>query len=245
LDADARTGSVTLLGSRYKTRTRSGDQIAFSFSVDEHDREAFLRSVREGKQTSDFSIVSLHTHEPSNYSREPPDFLPGLAHQAVDNGADAFVMHGPHQLRGIEIYKGKPIFYSLGNFFYMTNTMQPLTHGTNTGWTMHVGGLLDIQIDPQPKTEAEYNKVGDGFKDPVWFESVIATSRFDSQGQVTEIRLYPIELNWQLRDADLGIPRMAPSDVAKRILDRLRVLSKPFGTQIDIEKDVGIIRLRH
>ena len=35
----------------------------------------------------------------------------------IDNGADAFVGHGPHILRGIEIYKGKPIFDDLGEFF--------------------------------------------------------------------------------------------------------------------------------
>jgi poly-gamma-glutamate capsule biosynthesis protein CapA/YwtB (metallophosphatase superfamily) len=242
LDADAKTASVTLFGAHYKARSRSSDQLTFSFSMDEHDREAFIRSVRQGKETSDFSLVSLHTHEPGNYSREPPDFLVTLAHQAIDNGADAFVMHGPHQLRGIEIYKGKPIFYSLGNFFFMTNTMQPLTHATNMGWTMHVGGVLDVQIDPQPKTEAEYNKAGEGFNDPVWFESVVASSHFNNQGQVTEIRLYPVELNWHSRDADRGIPRIAPSEVAKRVLDRLQALSKSYGTQINIEKDVGIIR---
>src|SRR5206468_3121534 len=47
----------------------------------------------------------------------PPDFLVELAHDAIDNGADAFVGHGPHVLRGIEIYKGKPIFYDLAEFF--------------------------------------------------------------------------------------------------------------------------------
>ncbi len=120
LDSDAKAASVTLFGAHYKTRTGSGDQLKFSFSMDEHDREAFIRSVREGKEISDFRIVSLHTHEPGNYSQEPPDFLLTLAHQTIDNGADAFIMHGPHQLRGIEIYKGKPIFYSLGNFLFMT-----------------------------------------------------------------------------------------------------------------------------
>jgi poly-gamma-glutamate capsule biosynthesis protein CapA/YwtB (metallophosphatase superfamily) len=213
--------------------------------MDEHDRDALIRSVRGGKEISEFSVVSLHTHEPSNYSREPPDFLLTLAHQAIDDGADAFVMHGPHQLRGIEIYRGKPIFYSLGNFFFMTNTMQPLTHSTNTSWTMHVGRFVDVQINPQMMTEAEYNKAGEDFKDPIWFESVIASSRFNNQGQLAEIRLYPVELNWGTRDADRGIPRIATSDVAKRILNRLQALSKSFGTQIDIEKDVGIIRPQH
>ena len=41
-----------------------------------------------------------------------------FAHQTIDNGADAFVGHGVHTLRGMEIYKGKPIFYGVSNFFY-------------------------------------------------------------------------------------------------------------------------------
>jgi poly-gamma-glutamate capsule biosynthesis protein CapA/YwtB (metallophosphatase superfamily) len=50
---------------------------------------------------------------------EPPDFLVDLAHKAIDNGADAFVGHGIHLVRAIEIYRGKPIFYGLGEFFRM------------------------------------------------------------------------------------------------------------------------------
>jgi len=40
------------------------------------------------------------------------------AHAAIDAGADIFIVHGPHNIRGIEIYKGKPIIYSLGNFIF-------------------------------------------------------------------------------------------------------------------------------
>ncbi len=39
-----------------------------------------------------------------------------FAHAVVDAGADIVVMHGPHVMRGIEFYKGKPIAYSMGNF---------------------------------------------------------------------------------------------------------------------------------
>ncbi len=108
--------------------------------------------------------------------------------------------------------------------------MQPLTHPTKTGWTMHLGGLLDVQIDPQTMTEAEYNKAGDEFKDPVWFDSAIASSHFNNQGQLKEIRLYPVALDWGTRDADHGIPMIASSDIARKILARLQELSKPFGT---------------
>ena len=41
----------------------------------------------------------------------------------VDAGADMFVGHGPHVLRGVEIYKGKPILYSLGDFIFQNETL--------------------------------------------------------------------------------------------------------------------------
>ena len=68
-------------------------------------------------------IATIHAHQGDSvlqsflFEDHPPDFLVELAHQSIDNGADAFVGHGPHILRGIEIYKGKPIFYDLGEFF--------------------------------------------------------------------------------------------------------------------------------
>ena len=52
------------------------------------------------------------------------DFIIPMARRWIDAGADAFVGHGPHTLRAIEIYKGKPIFYSLGNFFFTYSTIQ-------------------------------------------------------------------------------------------------------------------------
>ena len=51
-------------------------------------------------------------------SAVPADFLPLLFHKAIDAGADVVIRHGPHELNGIEIYKGKPIFYSLGSLFF-------------------------------------------------------------------------------------------------------------------------------
>ena len=46
----------------------------------------------------------------------PAEFIPVFARQMIDAGADLVVGHGPHLLRGMEIYKGKPIFYSPGQF---------------------------------------------------------------------------------------------------------------------------------
>ncbi len=64
----------------------------------------------------DILIVSLHWgwEESFNISNSQIDF----AHSLIDNGADIVVGTHPHQFQGIEIYKGKPIFYSLGNFMF-------------------------------------------------------------------------------------------------------------------------------
>ncbi len=228
-DQKENPNELELFGIRY----RVGKQTGFSFEMDKIDLQENLKSIRQGKENSDFLAATIHGHEPGNWSEEPADFLPVLAHQTIDAGADAFIGHGPHQLRGIEIYKGKPIFYSLGNFFFQVSIQEPVA--------------LDMYEmfgkDPATLTDHEFNDIflKKYFQGAVWTESVIAVSRFE-KGQVAEIRLYPVELGIGLRDADQGVPRIAPPDVARRILERLQRLSQPYHTVITIEENVGIIR---
>lgn len=235
--SDKKNGTVTLFGTKYRTNPAATGGIAFEFSMHERDLQDILRNIRQGKQTSDFSVVSMHTHEPGNYSDAPPDFLPAFARQAIDHGADAVIGHGPHRLRGIEIYRKKPIFYSLGNFFFMENTYQPLTRDA----------FEKEGIDPSALTAAELlekKRVHGVFADSVWYESVVAVSRYDTTGNLKEVRLHPIEMHWNDgRDADRGIPRLVYGEAAERILRELQRLSQPFGTNIDIEGSIGVIRM--
>ncbi|HUU33192.1 MAG TPA: hypothetical protein VMW48_03960, partial [Vicinamibacterales bacterium] len=64
-----------------------------------------------------------------------------------------------------------------------------------------------------------------------------------SRGQLSEIRLHPVEIGFDKRAADRGVPRLAGPQVARAILERLQRLSKPYGTVIAIEENVGVIRL--
>jgi poly-gamma-glutamate capsule biosynthesis protein CapA/YwtB (metallophosphatase superfamily) len=67
----------------------------------------------------DIIIVSLHWGVEESF-----DILPEqveFAHGLLDSGADMIIGHHPHQFQGIEIYKGKPIFYSMGNFIFDQN----------------------------------------------------------------------------------------------------------------------------
>jgi len=120
---------------------------------------------------------------------------------------------GPHLLNGIEIYKGKPIFYSLGSLFFVL--------GGRRGYTAPNG---------QAKTFPEE-----------WYESVVPVSTF-RQGRLAEIRLYPIVIESSAAPTD-GFPRPANAEQGRRILQRLKVLSATFGTAVEIEGNVGVIRI--
>jgi poly-gamma-glutamate synthesis protein (capsule biosynthesis protein) len=220
---------LELFGVHYKAADRRG----FTYTMDPVDEREILKSVREAKQMSDFVIVTIHAHEPGNWSEEPADFLPKLAHEAIDAGADEFIGHGPHQLRGIEVYRGRPIFYSLGDFIFQVDLLQPVANDLYEQYKM----------DPASATDAEFNAMWSAliFGGDVWYQSVVATTRFD-KGRVAEIRLTPIDLSYSARGANRGVPRVATPAVARTILERLQRLSQPFGTRISIEQDVGVIR---
>lgn len=220
---------LELFGVRYKASDRRG----FTYKMDPVDEREILKSIRAAKQLSDFVIVTIHAHEPGNWSQEPADFLPALAHEAIDAGADEFIGHGPHQVRGIEIYHGKPIFYSLGNFIFQLDLLEPVASDLYEQYKM----------DPATTTDAEFNASWNQlvFGGEIWYQSVVTTSRFE-KGRLAEIQLRPLDLNYAARGADRGVPRPAAPPVARTILERLQRLSQPFGTQIAIDQGIGVIR---
>ena len=70
----------------------------------------------------------------------------------------------------------------------------------------------------------------------------MAVSHYED-GELAEVRLYPTELGVDGPDSRLGIPRLAQSDKAQEILERVQRLSRDFGTTIDIEGNVGVITI--
>jgi hypothetical protein len=84
---------------------------------------------------------ALHVPEVAeSLGREPRGELRAWARAVIDAGADAVVGHGPHVLRGIEFYRGKPIAYSLGNF---------LTYrGFNLAGPLGLTGVLRLEAGP-------------------------------------------------------------------------------------------------
>lgn len=79
------------------------------------DLDQLLAAIRHSASRADVVIVSIHwgIHMVEEVIA---DYQTTVAHAAIDAGAHAIIGHHPHILKGIEIYRGAPVFYSLGNF---------------------------------------------------------------------------------------------------------------------------------
>jgi poly-gamma-glutamate synthesis protein (capsule biosynthesis protein) len=220
---------------------QAGDQPGtIAFDMQREDEKEILDSVRNGKVYADFLIATVHAHQTPLYlpeappagpdaippikeglEHETPAFLVRLAHECIDSGADMFVVHGLHTLRGVEIYKGKPIFYGLSNFVFQ--------FGLQLGTTEDVMGT-------ERKLAALEN--------PASQETVLATSVFD-KGRLKEVRLYPADLGGPRRPiSQMGIPQVPSPQDSQRILKAMQAWSAVFGTHVAIEDNVGVIRVR-
>ena len=199
----------------------------------EKDMERMAKSIMEAKRQADFVLVSIHAHEMQGKRKDiPAKFLKVFARQCIDSGAHAVIGHGPHILRGIEIYKKRPIFYSLGNFIFQNQTIfeQPADFYEKLGFdsTHNISDALD-----------ERSKTGLAV-DPLVWESVIAYWSMGEDG-LEELLLYPVDLGFDLPRYRRGWPVLSKS---RKPLERLKELSLPFGTEVIIDELVGRVIVR-
>ncbi len=196
------------------------------------DAKRILQSIRDARAHADLVIVYEHNHvfdkpfltmmvEELPERLVPPDWLKKWTHDEVDAGADIIVMHGAPLLHGVEIYKGKPIFYDLGNFIFQIPPTEivldePINWESVVAYVEFQGKTLK-SIQFRPVTQ---NKIGEGQPD---FKDEHTNNLF-----------------LQTR----GLPRPATGDQAHYILERLADLSRPFGTKVTVHGDTAEIELK-
>ncbi len=197
------------------------------------DAQRILQSIRNSRQHANLVIVYQHNHVFSNKPfltlfeeglperLAPNDWLKRWAHQEVDAGADIVVMHGAPLLHGMEIYRGKPIFYDLGNFIYnlppeLTAIDEPITWESVVAYVEFQGrNLQSITLQP-----IFLNNVGEGVPDP--------HNRY-THNRFLETR---------------GLPAPATGLKASYILQRMADLSKPFGTEMELKGDKAKVKVK-
>jgi poly-gamma-glutamate synthesis protein (capsule biosynthesis protein) len=203
---------------------------------DPRDLKGLTEAIGNARRMADYVLVSVHAHEGASGSREvPAQFLADFAHAAVEAGADVFVGHGPHVLRGIEIFKGKVILYSLGNFIFQNDTVTLLPADLYEQYGLGPEAL------PADLFEMRSDHDRRGFAaDPLYWESVIARVAF-REGHAAEVRLTPISLGFGRSRWERGRPEAANPEMSAKILGRLQKLSEVFGTKITVREGRGVI----
>ena len=236
-------GKVALIGIASGLVPEGGAATATQPGVDElhvegdkpnaEDSERILNSIREARKQADLVVVYQHQHvfdksfftimkEELPERMHPPDWLVKWVHAEVDAGADIIVMHGSPMLHGVEIYKGRPIFYDLGNFIFQappSDTLldEPIVWESVVAYVDFQGkNLKSIKFVPIAQ-----NKVG--------------------QGQPDVHDEHDNNLFLQTR----GLPKPVRGEQAWYILDRLANLSRPFGTDIEISGDTAEVKLKN
>ncbi len=196
------------------------------------DAARILKAIREARGRADLVIVYQHNHVFGNKSfntifsegmgerLEPNAWLRDWTHAEVEAGADVVVMHGAPLLHGVEMFRGKPIFYCLGNFIYnvppaLTYISEPMSWESVVANLEFQGkALRSITLRP-----IAMNYVGNG--------------QPDVHSQYTSNEFLHTR----------GLPSAAEGAQARYILERVADFSKPFGTRIAIEGGTATIEL--
>ena len=201
------------------------------------DVEEITKWIKDARRQADWVLFTLHAHESQLDRTVPADFIVEFAKACIDAGADMFIGHGPHVLRGIEIYNGKPIFYSLGNFIFQNDLVYKHPQDIYDRFG------LTLEDTPADMYDKRSNNDQSGFPgDPVYWESIIAVTHFNDNKLAT-IELIPISLGHEKPRSQRGKPAVARGEKAQKILDDIRKMSEPFGTSISVCGDRGFIEL--
>jgi poly-gamma-glutamate capsule biosynthesis protein CapA/YwtB (metallophosphatase superfamily) len=238
-----REGRLDAFGQTFEL----ADSFGAISKLAEQDVADILRWVREARRQADWVIFSYHSHEFSHDSMarakvrteldEPAEFVPDLARAIIDAGADVFVGHGSHTPLGIEIYKGKPIFYSLGNFVFQNETVPSFPADAyarfNLGPDATPADFLDVRTANGKKGHVAHA----GF-----WENIVATVHFD-EGRLKEVAIHPIEQGFGRSRSQRGRPVLANAEIGASIIERIGKLSARYGTKVQRRDHVGIIGL--
>ena len=228
----APAGDTLIFGGR---RYVSGPVPGQRTEPNKQDLDEIARVVRSAATLSDLVIVSLHCHEGGVNRSVPADFIPIFARAMIDAGADVFVGHGPHVLRGVEIYKGKPILYSLANFVFQNETLLRMPADSYEEYSLGDAAQAADYLD------ARYDKDRRSFPaDREYWDSVVATTKWEGR-KLVELQLHPITLGYQTSRADRGRPKLASGADAARILEMMTTRSKALGATVVVKNGVGII----
>lgn len=210
------------------TKFISGEAYHLTTVAERSDIERNLKWVRDARQMADWVAVSFHNHGATNTPDDPPAHAVSFARECIDHGADIYIGHGTGRDRGIEIYKGKPVFYGLGCFMIQNDRIPWVPYELMARFGL---GHDNVPSDFYAKRSGGGTK-GHHVITENW-ESVVPIVRYKGH-KLSSIDLHPIDLGISQPAGTRGRPVLAQpgSETYKRVIRRYQAMSAPFGTKI-------------
>lgn len=182
------------------------------------DLDRAREAIRTARNSADVIAVSVHWGVPPGWTAPFQGILAGyqrpVGRALIDAGADLVLGHHPHTLQGVEVYRGRFICYSLGNFIF--HTLAP-------------GKPMQLSR-PSPPYDLRY------VRPPEVMES--AAFQFTHDAQRWSLELRPCAFDEQ------GECRPIEGAHAAAILERVAAHSAELGTEMTIERGRGLIAAR-
>lgn len=236
--------SLTFLDAKF----RRGNGFAVGTAYSKRDAEQIFRQIREARRQADWVVFSFHNHEeavhldedgpdPEHERDEPAGFAIDFARAVIDAGADMVAGSGAHMPMGVEVYKGKPIMYSLGNFVMQNDTVDSVPADAYARFD------LPPESTPADFLDARTGNDSRGFPASFGYWTALLAECEWKARRLAAFKLHPIDLGFRLSRAQRGRPVVAHGEVAQRILSRLQKQSQRLGVRVEIEGEVGVVRL--
>ena len=168
-----------------------------------NDIKRLTDAIAAARKSADVVVVLAHSHTMRHKNvEEPAPYFVEFCHKVIDAGADAVIGGGTHQLKGIELRNGRPIFYSLGDFVFQNNVV-PLVP---PDFCEQYGVPLDSDAKTAFNAHSKGGKVGlHAFREN--FLSVVPRLSFE-KGALVKLEMLPIELHWMKDWSVNGLPRV-------------------------------------
>ena len=197
---------------------------------EERDKERLVHSIAEAKTQFDSVVLAVHCHAIGwKKHEEVPAFLEEFCHAAIDAGASAVICNGTHELRPLEIYRGAPIFYSLGDFIYQGMRVKYLPADFMVKYGLDINATAEEGLMARSKG----GKIGLQAH-RCNFLTVLPRMTFEN-GRLISLQMLPIVAGFGRTGKSEGLPYVAKGKEAEEIYEILDRLSRPYGTHLYME----------
>lgn len=177
--------------------------------IDPQDRQRHLQIIREATEQADLVIVYLHQHHWEPEWQDVGSWMQDFAHDCIGAGAHLFLGHGVPMLQAVEMYRGFPIVYGLGNFIFHPTAGQSYWPDPRCWQSV----ILNGEFSNGRWSRVEFRPITLGIEHAV-------------RQAVPE---HPSK-KW---------PSLARGDYAKDILSSLRDISDRFPSEIDLQAELA------